>query len=84
MRKRLRGEVISDKRNKTVTVRIEYTKLHPLYKKYIKKITKLHCHDEKNNVKIGDKVIIEETRPLSKTKHHRVVEIIKTPKHLNT
>ncbi|NIR30689.1 MAG: 30S ribosomal protein S17 [Gammaproteobacteria bacterium] len=77
--KRLRiliGRVISDKMDKTVTVRVERTLKHPLYKKYVRRSTKLHAHDEKNACRVGDKVSIEECRPLSKTKSWRLQEVL--------
>lgn len=74
MRKRLVGIVKSDKPDKTVVVEITRLALHPKYKKYVKKRTKLYAHDEKNECKVGDRVRIEETRPLSKLKRWRVVE----------
>jgi len=61
--------VISDKMAKTVVVKVERYKKHPLYKKYVKKSKNYKAHDEKNEYKIGDKVIIEESRPLSRDKH---------------
>jgi small subunit ribosomal protein S17 len=73
MRKRKVGVVISDKPQKTVVVRIMNYAKHPLYKKYIKKYTKVYAHDEKNECKVGEKVVIEETRPISKLKRWRVV-----------
>ena len=76
MRKRLKGKVISNKMRKTVIVSIERKVLHPLYKKIIRKRTKLACHDEHERAKPGDEVIIEETRPISKTKHFRIVKIL--------
>lgn len=76
MRKRFIGKVISDKMQKTVIVQIERLVKHPKYKKYIRKYTKLACHDEEEKAKVGDKVLIEETRPLSKTKHFRIVKIL--------
>jgi len=73
MRKRKVGIVISDKTQKTVTVKITNYVKHPLYKKYVRKITKVYAHDEKNECKMGEKVLIEETRPLSKLKRWRVI-----------
>ena len=61
--------MISDKMAKTVVVKVERYKKHPLYKKYVKKSKNYKAHDEKNEYKIGDKVIIEESRPLSGDKH---------------
>jgi len=76
MAKKLKGVVVSDKMAKTIVVNVaRYTK-HPLYGKYIKKSKRYKVHDEKNEYKIGDKVIIEECRPLSKDKHFRVVSKI--------
>lgn len=70
------GKVISDKMDKTVVVAIERLTQHPQYKKTIRKITKFKAHDEENKCKIGDKVSVIETRPLSKEKRWRIKEII--------
>jgi small subunit ribosomal protein S17 len=70
------GKVVSDKMNKTVIVAVDTPKKHPLYKKTIRRIVKYYAHDEENKSKKGDTIIIEETRPLSKLKRWRVVEII--------
>ena len=72
----LHGMVVSDKMNKTVTVLLERQVKHPLYKKYIRRSTKLHVHDENNECSIGDKVAIQECRPISKTKSWQLVEVI--------
>ncbi len=72
----LQGKVISDKMDKSVTVLLERQVKHPLYKKYIRRSTKLHVHDEKNECSIGDMVAIRECRPMSKTKSWALVEII--------
>lgn len=72
----LQGSVLSAKANKSITVLIERQVKHPLYKKIIRRSTKLHAHDEQNECNEGDTVIIEECRPLSKTKSWRLVEII--------
>ena len=72
----LQGEVISDKMDKSVTVLLERQVKHPLYKKYIRRSTKLHVHDENNECSIGDMVTICECRPMSKTKSWALVEII--------
>ncbi|MBI4722071.1 MAG: 30S ribosomal protein S17 [Candidatus Stahlbacteria bacterium] len=74
MRKRLEGKVVSDKQQKTRIVVVERLVQHPLYKKYLKRQTRLQCHDPKEQFKVGDKVVIEETRPLSRTKHWRIVK----------
>ena len=70
------GRVVSDKMDKTVVVVVETPKRHPLYKKTIKRIVKYKAHDENNECRVGDKVRIVETRPLSKQKRWRVAEII--------
>ncbi len=70
------GKVISDKMDKTVVVAVERLTRHPLYKKTIKKIAKFKAHDEENKYKAGDKVSIVESRPLSKDKRWRVLEIV--------
>lgn len=75
-RKTYRGTVISDKMDKTITVIVETKKTHPIYGKRVKYSKKFKAHDEKNEAKIGDKVLIMETRPLSKTKRFRLVEIV--------
>ncbi len=76
-RKVREGEVVSDKMNKTIVVRVTRTTMHPEYRKVMTKATKFKVHDEKNEAKIGDRVRIEETRPLSKDKHWRLVEVLK-------
>ena len=75
-RKELIGVVVSDKADKTITVKVETYKKHPLYGKRVKHSKKYAAHDENNKAKIGDKVRIIETRPLSKTKKFKLVEII--------
>ncbi|MBZ9569351.1 30S ribosomal protein S17 [Patescibacteria group bacterium] len=72
-KKRLKGTVISDKMEKTVVVEIERIKEHPKYKRRYKVHKKYKAHDEKSEYKIGDKVIIEECRPISKEKRWRVI-----------
>ena len=72
--------VVSDKMDKTVVIAIEDNVKHPVYGKIIKRTLKVHAHDEANACGIGDKVRIMETRPLSKTKRWRVVEIIEKAK----
>ena len=74
------GTVVSDKMKKTIVVKTERTTTHPLYKKTIKKYKKFKAHDENNSAKIGDKVKIIESRPLSKEKRWRLVEIIEKAK----
>ena len=80
LRKTRVGKVVSDKMDKTVVVAIEDNVKHPLYKKIIKNTIKLKAHDENNTCGIGDRVLIMETRPLSKDKRWRVVEIIENAK----
>ena len=80
LRKNRVGRVVSDKMNKTVVVAIEDNVKHPVYGKIIKRTLKLHAHDENNECGVGDKVEVMETRPLSKTKRWRVVEIIEKAK----
>ena len=74
------GRVVSDKMDKTVVVAVETFVTHPLYKKQIKKTTKFKAHDENNECRIGDIVKIMETRPLSKDKYFRVVNIVEKAK----
>ncbi len=74
------GIVSSDKMNKTITVAVERKVKHPIYGKFLKKTTKFHAHDEQNVAGVGDMVRIMETRPLSKTKRWRLVEIIEKAK----
>ncbi|NLW08169.1 MAG: 30S ribosomal protein S17 [Clostridia bacterium] len=74
------GRVVSDKMDKTVVVAVEYRGPHPLLGKYIVHTKKFKSHDEKNECQVGDKVKISETRPLSKEKRWRVVEILERAK----
>jgi small subunit ribosomal protein S17 len=76
LRKTRVGKVVSDKMDKTIVVAIETSVKHPLYKKIIKRTYKLKAHDENNECKVGDKVKVMETRPLSKDKRWRLVEIV--------
>lgn len=71
-----RGRVTSDKRDKTITVVVEWKRKHPVYGKYVRKRTTLQVHDEQNEASEGDIVEVQETRPLSKTKRWRLVRII--------
>ena len=79
-RKEFIGIVKSDKMTKTIVVAIETLKLHPLYKKYVKRIKKVKAHDEKNDAKIGDRVRVIESRPLSREKRWKLVEILERAK----
>ena len=70
------GRVISNKMNKTVVVVVERSVIHPVYRKILRRVTKLKAHDEQNTCHIGDRVRMIETRPISKDKHWRVVEVL--------
>ena len=74
------GVVTSNKMDKTITVAVERKVKHPIYGKFVKKTSKFHAHDEKNEASIGDLVRIMESRPLSKTKRWRLVEIVEKVK----
>ena len=80
LRKSRVGVVVSNKMDKTVVVAIRDNVVHPMYGKIIKRTLKVHAHDESNACGIGDKVSIMETRPLSKTKRWRIVEVIEKAK----
>ncbi|MGI6545026.1 MAG: 30S ribosomal protein S17 [Fastidiosipilaceae bacterium] len=80
LRKIRQGIVTSDKMDKTITVAVTDRVKHPLYKKIMKRTTKLHAHDENNECGIGDTVRVMETRPLSKTKRWRLMEIVEKAK----
>ena len=80
LRKERIGVVVSDKTDKTIVVAAKYKERHPIYGKFVTKTKKYHAHDEKNDCHPGDTVRIQETRPLSKTKRWRVVEIIERAK----
>ncbi len=75
-RKERTGVVVSDKMDKTIVVMVETRKAHPLYRKVVREFAKLYSHDEENLAKMGDTVRISETRPLSKSKRWRLVEVI--------
>ncbi|ABL01966.1 SSU ribosomal protein S17P [Candidatus Ruthia magnifica str. Cm (Calyptogena magnifica)] len=72
----LTGTVVSNNRNKTIAVLIERKVRHPIYKKYIKRSTKVHAHDEKNKCALGDLVRVVEAKPFSKTKHWALLEVV--------
>lgn len=80
LRKTRTGLVVSDKMDKTIVVAIEDNVRHPLYKKIIKRTVKLKAHDEKNECRRGDRVMVMETRPISKDKHWRLVQVIEKAK----
>ena len=79
-RKQLIGKVISNKMDKTIVIEIENLVMHPLYKKSVKRTKRIKSHDERNECSVGDVVRIEESRPLSKEKRHRLIEIIEKVK----
>ena len=72
----LQGRVVSDKMDKTITVKIERRVKHPVYGKYITRSSKVHAHDEDNQCRIGDLVTVAESRPLSRTKTWKLVEVV--------
>ena len=76
-RKVLQGEVISNRMHKTITVKVERRARHPMYERVVKRSKKFHAHDEHNQCQIGDVVRIIETRPLSKTKCWRLLEVVR-------
>ena len=80
LRKVRTGKVVSDKMDKTIVVAIMENERHPLYKKVMKKTDRLKAHDENNECKVGDKVTVMETRPLSRDKRWRLVEIVEKAK----
>ena len=80
LRKSRTGKVVSDKMGKTITVAVENHVKHPLYNKIVKRTYKLKAHDEKNEAHVGDTVKVVETRPLSKDKRWRLVEIVEKAK----
>jgi small subunit ribosomal protein S17 len=83
-RKQFIGTVVSDKMDKTVVVMVETLVKHPLYEKFVRRRKKYMAHDENNECRIGDKVLIEETRPLSRRKRWRVKQILERAKVLET
>ena len=84
LRKTRVGMVVSDKMDKTVVVAIVDNVKHPLYKKIVKRTVRLKAHDEKNECRVGDRVEVMETRPLSKDKRWRVIEILEKAKKVKT
>ncbi len=80
LRKTRMGIVSSDKMDKTITVTVKYKEKHPIYGKFVNKTKKYHAHDEKNEAQVGDRVLLMETRPLSKLKRWRLVEILEKAK----
>ncbi len=76
-RKKQTGIVVSDKMKKTIVVQVERLTRHPAYGRMLKKYTKFYVHDEKNGAKTGDRVVIQETRPLSRLKRWRLLRIVR-------
>lgn len=72
----LQGRVVSDKMDKTITVLVERQVKHPIYGKFVRKSTKIHAHDEANECSIGDVVVVEQCRPLAKSKSWRLIKVI--------
>ena len=79
-RQERRGVVVSDKGDKTIVVKVDVIKSHPKYKKVVRRSVKFHAHDEQNAAGVGDTVRIVETRPISKTKHWRLAEVVEKAK----
>jgi small subunit ribosomal protein S17 len=75
----LQGRVVSDKMDKTITVLVERRVKHPLYGKFVRRSTKVHAHDENNECQIGDVVVVEQCRPLSKTKTWKFTKLVERP-----
>jgi len=75
----LQGRVVSDKMDKTITVLVERRVKHPLYGKFVRRSTKVHAHDENNECQIGDVVVVEQCRPLSKTKTWKFIKLVERP-----
>ena len=79
-RQERRGVVVSDAMDKTIVVKVDTIKAHPRYKKVVRRSAKFHAHDEQNQAKVGDVVLIVETRPLSKTKNWRLSQVVEAAK----
>jgi small subunit ribosomal protein S17 len=79
-RQERQGTVVSSNADKTIVVRVDVVKVHPMYKKVVKRSTKLHAHDEQNEAKVGDVVLLVETRPLSKLKRWRLQKVVEAAK----
>ena len=80
MRKVVVGKVVSNKMDKTIVIAAKFKEMHPIYGKFVQKTKKYHVHDENNEANLGDTVLIMETRPLSKTKRWRLVQITEKAK----
>ncbi len=75
----LQGRVVGDKMDKTITVMVERRVKHPIYGKYVRRSTKVHAHDENNECRMGDVVVVEQCRPISKSKKWRFIKIVERP-----
>ena len=75
----LQGRVVSDKMDKTITVLVERRVKHPLYGKFVRRSTKVHAHDANNECQVGDVVVVEQCRPLSKTKTWKFTKLVERP-----
>lgn len=75
----LQGRVVSDKMDKTITVLVERRVKHPLYGKFVRRSTKVHAHDENNECRAGDVVVVEQCRPISKSKTWRFIKLLERP-----
>ena len=75
----LQGRVVSDRMDKTVTVMIERRVKHPIYGKFVRRSTKVHAHDENNECRLGDVVVVEQCRPISKSKKWRFIKLVERP-----
>ena len=84
LRKVRQGVVISNKMDKTIVIAAKFKEMHPIYGKFVQKTKKYHAHDENNEANVGDTVMIMETRPLSKTKRWRLVQIVEKAKYCST
>lgn len=80
LRKQRQGVVTSDKMDKTIVIAAKFKEKHPIYGKFVQKTKKYHAHDENNDAHVGDTVLVMETRPLSKTKRWRLVQIVERAK----
>ena len=80
LRKQRQGVVVSDKMDKTIVIAAKFKEKHPIYGKFVQKTKKYHAHDENNDAHVGDTVLVMETRPLSKTKRWRLVQIVERAK----
>lgn len=75
----LQGRVVSDKMDKSITVMVERRVKHPLYGKFVRRSTKVHAHDENNECLVGDIVVVEQCRPMSKTKNWKFIKLVERP-----